>query len=402
MINIIFSISFYIAIGFIFYILLKRRAFFSLFVLGLYSLYHLFVFILVTFDESFFWGLITTLMSLFFWSWLFLLFFVPALFFDFWKAKRVAIQDSQPKSNQRQRAYLMIIIFLILISIGGVFYFFSKREENISIKNKKNEESSQFSGKNIIKDFGDTGIIVISPKLNQTISSSLKITGYIDDFGDGWEADFGSVELVDGNGGKMTSAQLEVDATDDEGNYKERPYYFESILSFNTPQTESGFLIFYEHTARGDMTEKFKLPVRFDKKMASNEALSINDWKIYKNDKYGFGFEYPPSLKIGGSDDELMASYGGQSVNFSIRIVPLQDFTTLHSSWNKMLSRTRIVNQINAKEYYNPTEEGSVNDRRFVYIPLANKKQIEIFAEIGFADASENFNKILSTFELIY
>ena len=65
-----------------------------------------------------------------------------------------------------------------------------------------------------------------------------------------------------------------------------------------------------------------------------------------------------------------------------------------------MLSRTRIVSQINVKEYYNPAEEGTVNDKRFVYIPLANQKQIEIFAEIGFADASENFNKNIIHFQI--
>lgn len=274
MINLIFSISFYIAIGFIFYILLKRRAFFSLSVLGLYFLYHLFIFILVTFDESFFWGLIATSMSLLFWSWLFLLFFVPALLFDFWKARKVAIQDSQPKSNQRQKIYLMIIIFLILISIGGVFYFFNKKGENISIKNKQNEESSQSSDKNIIKDFGDTGIIVISPEHNQAIFSPLKITGYIDDFGDGWEADFGSVELVDGKGSKLASAQLRVDATDDEGNYKDKPYYFESTLAFDAPRTEEGILKFAKHCAKGaDCGSGFSLPVRFEKK----QTLNFND-----------------------------------------------------------------------------------------------------------------------------
>ena len=132
---------------------------------------------------------------------------------------------------------------------------------------------------------------------------------------------------------------------------------------------------------------------------SSDGDLSINNWSTYKNNKYDFEFKYPPSLKIVGGDDEIMASYGGQSVDFSIMIVPLQDFSVLHPSWNKMLSRTRIVSQINVKEYYNPAEEGTVNDKRFVYIPLANQKQIEIFAEIGFADASENFNKILSTFK---
>ena len=134
---------------------------------------------------------------------------------------------------------------------------------------------------------------------------------------------------------------------------------------------------------------------------SSADQLAMDNWKTYKNNKYGFEFKYPPSLKIGGNDDEIMASYGGHSVNFMIRIVPSQDFYALHPSWNKMLPRTIIVNQIKAKEYYNPAEESSIDDKRFVYVPLADQKQVEIFAEIGFDDASENFYKILSTFKFI-
>lgn len=118
------------------------------------------------------------------------------------------------------------------------------------------------------KDFGDAGIIVVSPENNQIIFSPLKITGYINDFGDGWEADFGSVELVDGNGKRMAISELAIDLTNDRGEYnKIEPYDFESILIFELPQTKTGTLIFRESDARGAYGDKeFKLPVRFDKK----------------------------------------------------------------------------------------------------------------------------------------
>jgi hypothetical protein len=167
-----------------------------------------------------------------------------------------------------QKGFLKIaIIVIVLILIGGAYFVFSKGDKNIPPQNITNQNSqpNQSSGGESPKNFGDVGIIVDSPQPNQIVSSPLKIKGYLDDFGDGWEADFGSVKLVDGNGKRMAAGQLGVDATDKQGNYKKSPYYFESTLIFNVSQTEFGTLIFYEHFATGDMAEKFKFPVKFNK-----------------------------------------------------------------------------------------------------------------------------------------
>src|SRR3989344_2834345 len=100
MISIIFSLGFYGAIGFVFYVLLRRKAFFSLSVLGLYFLFLLFVFITTVFDQSVFWAVFATLASFLIWSWIFLIFFMPALFFDFWRSKRIRMQNIGMQDNK--------------------------------------------------------------------------------------------------------------------------------------------------------------------------------------------------------------------------------------------------------------------------------------------------------------
>lgn len=140
---IIFSLGFCGAVGFVFYVLLKRKAFASLSVLGLYFLFHLFVFIIGVFSENVFWGVVMTGMSLLYWSWLFLVFFVPSLFFDFWRVKRVNIQ------NNKNKIKITVIILIFIVFVAG--FIFVKYPEFFKGENNKNDSLDEIEDENIVQ-----------------------------------------------------------------------------------------------------------------------------------------------------------------------------------------------------------------------------------------------------------
>src|SRR3989344_1322299 len=108
-----------------------------------------------------------------------------------------------------------------------------------------------------------TGLIVETPKANETVTSPLIVSGYVDgkDRWTGFEGQVGTVQLLDGNGKLLVLGILT--ATDE--NWMQFPTNFSTTLTFSAPATAEGALVFRNENASGlpDYEREFRLPVKF-------------------------------------------------------------------------------------------------------------------------------------------
>lgn len=116
------------------------------------------------------------------------------------------------------------------------------------------------NGEPVLKE----GLVIESVKEGDTVSSPLKITGYTNKGGwGGFEAQFGTVRLVDSTGKQVALGVL----TATEEDWMKFPAKFEAVLEFNTPQAETGELIFKNENASGlpELDKEFRMQVKLGK-----------------------------------------------------------------------------------------------------------------------------------------
>lgn len=105
------------------------------------------------------------------------------------------------------------------------------------------------------------GLIVSSPKTSETVTSPLVVSGYVN--GGNWfgfEGQVGSVRLIDDVGNLL--AQKPLTATTE---WTTTTVWFETVLEFAKPVTQTGELIFSNENPSGmpERDKQFILPVKF-------------------------------------------------------------------------------------------------------------------------------------------
>ena len=118
---------------------------------------------------------------------------------------------------------------------------------------------------------GMEGLRIISPKINDEVSSPIKVTGVVS--GNGWagfEGQVGTVELVNGEGTTIMTAILQA-----KSEWTKLPTNFEANLDFSGYEGDAA-LVFHNENPSGDpqRDKRFVLPIN----ILSSDTISV---KVY-------------------------------------------------------------------------------------------------------------------------
>ncbi len=177
----------------------------------------------------------------------------------------------------------IIIVVIFIVGIGAVFgllgYLVSGIKENVTPVAQKP------SVKVTDEYFGNDFIQVKLPQKNATIKNPILISGKanVD------EANV-RVKITDNNENILVDTFITADG------WMDKLYPFEKELTYQTPQTKNGLIEIFEESARdGSEIYKVEVPVVFEK---YEDAFS--DWKVYRNEEYGFEMKYPENVVFQG------------------------------------------------------------------------------------------------------
>ncbi len=139
-----------------------------------------------------------------------------------------------------------------------------------------------------------------------------------------------------------------------------------------------------------------------EKEIVKNEQVQIiatsTDWKTYKNEKYGFGLEYPTNWYVDESDSEYEITFSDINENYIdknfITVYPLGRRAGGFSGISTTSDINFPVNVIGSSDYL------SQSGRRYLtFATLASGVGIE--AGVKDVEAREIVKKIISSFKYI-
>lgn len=153
----------------------------------------------------------------------------------------------------KKQIWIIIILAVIIVILAGVLLW---------PKSANNNPQPVISG-----------IQIISPKINEEVSSPIKITGKVT--GDGWagfEGQVGTVKLLDATGKELATGIL--NATTE---WTSLPTNFETTLNFQSATAQSGTLVFKNENPSGlpEKDKTFSLPVKITTGLAEIMTVKV-------------------------------------------------------------------------------------------------------------------------------
>jgi hypothetical protein len=134
-------------------------------------------------------------------------------------------------------------------------------------------------------------IIVASPKENAEIESPVSVSGKVS--GTWFSEGSFPVEIYADNNKLLSSWKVEFTPKSKNDTWMtENLVDFKDEIPFSEPGIDSGYILFRKDNLSGkhELDEQFRLPVKF--KEATPAATPVSGLKTYRNEEYGFEFDY--------------------------------------------------------------------------------------------------------------
>ena len=291
----------------------------------------------------------------------------------------------------------IIITVILIVGIGAVYgligYLVLGIKENVTpvIQKPSLEITDNY--------FGNEFIQVKSPQKNATIKSSVLISGKANVY----EANV-RIRISDNNKNILADDFITADG------WMDKLYSFEKEISYKTPQTKNGLIEIFEESAKdGSEIYKVEVPVVFEE---YKDAFS--DWKVYRNEKYGFEMKYPNNYIIEKNSEErinfwtedryklnseIMLSKGASGLSHDFQI------SIANEKWSKgIIDENLKNNEVQKEEIYSNNIKiiGFLkkSDEGDLYLNCIQKNNIYIIIYKNDNSTSEKeFDQILSTFK---
>lgn len=302
-------------------------------------------------------------------------------------------------TDRQQAIFFFLIVFFFTCGAGLLVY----RQYNAYYEEKTANDLQAAVNLPVQKTsapvvLADGRLQVNSPKEGGTISQTFAVTGYAQ----GWFEATIAVKVFDDKNNLLYSGS----AMASQDNYSQPSPFSGQVILTATSTTPAGRIEFNDYSAKdGSLVYQKIVNIKF-------ADVGTTGWKSYKNNQYGFEFQYPDNWLVKDDGKSISVFFpnfrqdrpeGGRGIDFTLRGISLQSFIDEYNNsdiWNGQKladiykNENYLLDNKAARKLTGTTAIGL--DSYHIFIEKYQGSQSLI---IGFDDTDKIHKDILSTFK---